>query len=372
MMDVYRATGALSKGLPGMKFLSVMVCEPEIPLLTSAWQMGVRPCDGREMLAAMVKMQTTNAWWIADGRVGNEHMDEYLKCRYMPAECGEFSNTMETSYQDWCVAEFAKSLGAEPEARQFAERATWWRNTINPANGYCHVRNRKGEFLPKFNPMKTGNRSQYIEGNGWQLTFYVPQDVPGLIAAVGSDRFLERLRWGFETSRPMRYCSLNRDHNEVPVEHGNQQSMHFAWLFNWAGEPHETQARVRSILENYYGYNDTTAWLGDEDQGQMSAWFVMSALGLFQTDGGCRAEPVYEIASPLYEETVIDLGERYGRGRTFTIRAHGTSRLNLYVQKAVLNGRELTSFKFPAKELLKGGSLELWMGEKPNPAWGVR
>ncbi len=365
MMDVYRATGALSKGLPGMKFLSVMVCEPEIPLLTSAWQMGVRPCDGREMLAAMVKMQTTNAWWIADGRVGNEHLDEYLKHHYMPSECGEFSNTMETSYQDWCVAEFAKSLGAEPEARQFAERATWWRNTINPANGYCHIRNRKGEFLPNLNPMKTGNRSQYIEGNGWQLTFYVPQDVPGLIATIGRDRFLERLKWGFDVSRPTRYCSLNRDHNEVPVEHGNQQSMHFAWLFNWAGEPRETQARVRSILENYYGYDDTTAWLGDEDQGQMSAWFVMSALGLFQMDGGASSRPHYELGTPLFEEITIDLGHRFGRGGTFVIRAPNVSRERKYIQKAILNGKPVEGFKIDASEVLKGGELDFEIDNHP-------
>ena len=102
----------------------------------------------------------------------------------------------------------------------------------------------------------------------------------------------------------------------------------------------------------------------------MSAWFVMASLGLFQTDGGCRVNPVYEIASPLFEEATIDLGRRFGRGEKFTIKAHNASRANKYVQRAVLNGKPLSSFFFPAKEVLKGGTLELWMGPEPNKQWG--
>ena len=103
----------------------------------------------------------------------------------------------------------------------------------------------------------------------------------------------------------------------------------------------------------------------------MSAWFVMAALGLFQTDGGGRVEPVYEIGSPLFEHVVIDLGERFGRGTQFVIRAKNASRLNKYVQSARLNGKPLTSFVFPATELLRGGTLELIMDSKPNREWGI-
>jgi putative alpha-1,2-mannosidase len=124
-------------------------------------------------------------------------------------------------------------------------------------------------------------------------------------------------------------------------------------------------------MERYYGRGVSNAYLGDEDQGQMSAWFVMSAIGLFQTDGGCRVDPIYEIASPLYEKVAIDLGKRYGRGKSFTIEARNASRKNKYVQKAMLNGKELNTFHFPASELLKGGSLILDMDEKPNKLWGA-
>ncbi|MDR1524124.1 MAG: glycoside hydrolase family 92 protein, partial [Tannerella sp.] len=121
----------------------------------------------------------------------------------------------------------------------------------------------------------------------------------------------------------------------------------------------------------YYGFGIADAYLGDEDQGQMSAWFVMTALGLFQTDGGCSVEPVYEIAGPLFEKVEIDLGGRFGRGKVFTIEAEGVSRPCLYVQSAELNGRPLHSFKFPAGELLKGGRLKLKMGATPNKTWGT-
>ena len=113
------------------------------------------------------------------------------------------------------------------------------------------------------------------------------------------------------------------------------------------------------------------AYLGDEDQGQMSAWLVMASLGLFQTDGGSRVDPVYEIASPLYEKVEIDLGQRFGRGKKFTIIAEGASRTNMYVQNALLNGRVLKSFNFPAAELLKGGSLVLKMGPQAKYQLGA-
>ncbi|MNR30601.1 Glycosyl hydrolase family 92 [compost metagenome] len=124
-------------------------------------------------------------------------------------------------------------------------------------------------------------------------------------------------------------------------------------------------------MERFYGYDVGNAYLGDEDQGQMSAWLVMASLGLFQTDGGARVDPIYEIGSPVFPKVEIDLGRRFGRGGKFTIIAKGVSRNNLYVQEAVLNGKALNSFSFSAAELLKGGSLILKMGPHPNRNWGI-
>lgn len=209
------------------------------------------------------------------------------------------------------------------------------------------------------------------KGNAWQLTFFVPQDVPGLMTAIGKEKFLERLEWGFGESDRWRFNGSNDQYWDYPVVQGNQQSMHFAFLFNYAGKPWLAQKWSRAILDRYYGYDVTNAYLGDEDQGQMSAWFVMASMGLFQVDGGTRSEPIYEIGSPLYEKVEIKLDNRFGRGEKFTIRAKNAGRKNKYVQSATLNGKPLNQFWFEAKELLKGGELVLEMGPTPNENWRV-
>lgn len=238
-----------------------------------------------------------------------------------------------------------------------------------PTNGPLFTQ--VGVSLSDFDPFRTGSNQHYVEGNAWQLSYFVPQDVPALIGLMGKEAFVDRLNWGFEASEPWRYNAPNDQYWDYPVVQGNQQSMHFAFLFNWAGKPWLTQKWSRSIIDRYYGAGIANAYLGDEDQGQMSAWFVMAALGLFQTDGGCRVDPIYEIASPLFEQTVIDLGGRYGRGASFTIEAKHASRSNKYVQRAELNGQLLDTFCFPASELLKGGRLVLEMGDTPNKEWGI-
>ena len=371
-MALYEAGGWLGKGPAGMRYVPVMVAEHEIPQMVSAWQMGIRAYDPKKQMVAFVKMQTTPAQKVGRGFAGNRNLAAYMKYHYVPSDKGTFSNSMEYSFDDWTVGQFAKAIGDEAAYKTFSDRGTWWKNAVNPESGYCHRRDSKGEWDKTLTTFTGGISGKgYVEGNAWQLTFFVPQDVPALVEIVGRTRFLERLTWGFEKSCPFRYNAPGENYAKYPVVQGNQQSMHFAFLFNWAKEPWNTQKWARSIMERYYGYGDATAWLGDEDQGQMSAWFVMASLGLFQTDGGCRVEPIYEIASPLYKEAVIDLGGRYGRGDKFTIIAHDASRANKYVQRAVLNGKPLSSFSFPAKEVLKGGTLELWMGAEPNKNWGL-
>lgn len=370
-LAMYDSNGWLAKGPAGMEYIPVMVAEHEIPLIVSAYQMGIRDFDTKKAFEAMKKMQTTPATRVAGGFAGNRDLETYLKYRYVPIEKGRFSNTLEYAYDDWTVGQMAKALGNYQEYKTFDERGSWWKNAINPQNGYAQMRDTTGVFVPNFDPFHSGANHHYVEGNAWQLTFFVPQDVPALVERVGEKTFVERLNWGFEASEPWRYNAPNDQYWDYPVVQGNQQSMHFAFLFNWAKKPWLTQKWTRSIIDKYYGAGIANAYLGDEDQGQMSAWFVMAALGLFQTDGGCRVDPIYEIASPLYEKVVIDLGGRYNRGETFTIEARNASHKNKYVQSAMLNGKPLNTFFFPASELLKGGELILEMGDKPNTSWGV-
>ncbi len=367
---MYDVNGRLAKGPAGMKYIPVMVAEHEIPLIVGAYQMGIRDFDKEKAFQAMKKMQTTPASPVAGGFAGNRDLESYLKYHYVPSDLGTYSNTLEYSYDDWTVSQFAKSLNKKADYKVFSERGRWWKNAINPENGYAHMRESNGRFVDSFDPFKSGAHSEYVEGNAWQLSYFVPQNVPELVKIMGAKKFAERLEWGFTESEKWRYNAPGDQYWDYPVVQGNQQSMHFAFLFNWAGEPWQTQRWSRSILDNYYGFGVGDAYLGDEDQGQMSAWFVMAALGIFQTDGGCRVDPVYEIASPVFKKVVIDLGERYGRGKTFTIEAKNVSRVNKYIQSVLLNGKPLNSFCFPAKELLQGGSLVVKMGDQPNKNWG--
>ena len=370
-LAMYDANGMLAKGSAGMEYIPVMVAEHEIPLMVSAYQMGIRDYDVNKMYEAIKKMQTTAPLRIGDGLTGNRDLEVYLKHKFVPADLGRFSNSLEYSYDDWTVSQLAKALGKQTDYKYFADRGSWWKNAIDPETGFARLRNSDGKWQQNFDPFKSGVNEEYVEANGWQITFFVPQDVPGLAKMIGRDRFLNRLTDGFKTSEVWRYNSPGERYGDFPVVQGNQQSMHFAFLFNWVGQPWQTQQWSRSILERYYGYGAGDAYLGDEDQGQMSAWFVMTALGLFQTDGGCDVSPQYEIASPLYEKVTIDLGKQYGRGKQFTIIAKGASRANKFVQSAKLNGKILNSFRFPASELLKGGTLELQMGSTPNKNWGI-
>lgn len=364
-LAMYDANGWLAKGPAGLNYIPVMVAEHEIPLIVSAWQMGIRDFDAEKALGACVKMQTTPARKVFRGFAGNRDLEAYLEHHYVPYDKGRFSNTMEYSFDDWCVGQLAGSLGQEELYREFNARGYWWKNAIS-GEGYCHMRDSRGEWLPDFDPYRSGANQHYVEGNAWQLTFFVPQDIPELVNVIGRDRFLERLEFGFSRDEAWRYNAPQDQYWDHPVVQGNQQSMHFSFLFNYAGAPWLTQKWSRSILDRYYGCGMANAYLGDEDQGQMSAWAVMASLGLFQTDGGTSMEPVYEIASPAFREISIDLGGRYGRGEKFVIRAKNASRRNIYVRKACLDGKRLYDFRFPASELLDGGVLELEMGPEPD------
>ncbi|MGY4384046.1 putative alpha-1,2-mannosidase [Pedobacter sp. UYP24] len=370
-LAMYDANGWLAKGPAGMNYVPVMVAEHEIPLIVGAYQMGIRDFDAQKAFEAVNKMQTTPAQKVGLGFAGNRDLEAYLKYKYVPYDKGRFSNTLEYAYDDWTVSQFAKSLGKNDKEEEFALRSNYWRNVIDEKSGFAVLKKSDGTWFPNFDPFKSGANEHYVEGNAWQLTYFVPQDVPGLAKAIGVDRFIDRLSWGFGESDKMRYNAPGDQYWDYPVIQGNQQSMHFAFLFNWVKKPWLTQRWSRAIIDRYYGYGPANAYLGDEDQGQMSAWFVMAAMGLFQTDGGCSADPVYEISSPLYPKVSIDLGGQYGRGKSFVIESPNVSRDNKYIQSATLNGKVLNSFKFPASELLKGGKLVLQMGPKPNMNWGI-
>jgi len=343
------------------------VASHEIALIVAAWQAGIRTFDVDKAYAACRHIQTTPGRpHPGGGHVGNRHLATYLKHKYVPQGQGATSNTMEYAYDDWCVAQFAKALGKTEDYTMFLARSAYWRNIFDARQGFIRPRKPDGAWVEPFDPYRTRG---FVEGNAWQYTWFVPQDVPGLVAAMGRDRFVRRLDEGMATSARTRFNAPGDRMASVPINHGNQPTMQVAYLFNYARAPWLTQKWSRAILDKYYGAGPIDGWPGDEDQGQGGAWFVMSAMGLFQVDGGCRVKPIYEITSPLFDRAVLHLDRRYYKGKTFVVEARNNSKTNVYIQSATWNGRAVNRCWLYASEVTGGGTLVLQMGPRPNKAW---
>ena len=377
-LQLYDKCGWTAKAPVGLKYISIMVAEHEIPLMVAAYQHGLK-VDAPKILEAAIKMQTTMPTRLpGGGAVGNENLENYLRYGYVaedgpigPGGTAEWrrawtSNTFEYAYDDWCVAQLAKALGRADIAGEFLKRSQSWRNVFDTKIGFARPRKTNGDWLTPFDPYRTEG---FVEGNAWQYTWFVPQDPLALIRTMGHDRFISRLNDAFEKSAPTRFAAADEHMADYPINQGNEPTMHVAWLFNWAGTPWMTQKWVRSILDAYYGFNPADAYLGDEDQGQMSSWFVMSAIGLFEIDGGCRINPIYEIGSPLYRKITIRLSPEHYSGKTFVIEARNASNTNRYIQSAALNGQPLNQWWIRWQDVVNGGRLTLDLGPVPNKGW---
>jgi predicted alpha-1,2-mannosidase len=374
-LQLYDKCGWLAKGPAGLKYIPVMVAEHEIPLMVAAYQHGL-PVDAEKILASSLKMQTTPPQrnLPGGGAAGNADLVNYLKYGYVAQNGpggpgGGFgwdkpysSNTYEYAYDDWCVAQLALSLGHEDVAKEFLKRSQSWRNQFDATVGYARPRLTNGDWVTPFDPYLTPG---FAESDAWQYTWFVPHDPPGLIQAMGRDRFIKVLNAGFEKSAPQRFNGGGRS----AVYHGNEPTMQVSWLFNWADAPWLTQKWVRAVLERYYGYTPADFYLGDDDQGQMSSWFVMASIGLYEMDGGCRVHPIYEIAAPLYPRITLHLSPQFYGGNTFVIEAPAASPENCYIQSATLNGQPLNQWWIPWQDVVKGGKLVLQLAPTPNQQW---
>ena len=378
-LEISDQGGWLPKGPTGIEYSGIMVASHQIAFITGAYHKGIRDFDVEKAYEAVRKLQTLpGGYHESGGVVGNRHLKSYMELGYVPDETGPVSNTLEYAYDDWSVGQFAKALGKDGDYKYFTKRAFNYKNVWDPEVGYMRRKHMDGSWVEGFSPF--GQVSWlgpgYVEGNAWQYTYFVPHDLSGLIGLMGREEYNNRLEEGFKTSLPHRFNSENLGSNSLegmgilPVNHGNQPNMQAAYLFNHSGKPWLTQQWVREIMDLYYGSGPEDGWLGDEDQGQMGAWFVMSAMGLFQMDGGASTDPVYEIGSPLFEKVTLHLDPDYYPGGTFTIRAPGASGENRYIQSARLNGETLDKPWFYHRELVEGGTLTLEMGPAPNMNWG--
>lgn len=372
-IEMYKHGGWLPKGPAGIEYSGIMEASHEIALIVSAYQKGIRDFNVDTAFQAMVHEQSVaGVNHKCGGFAGNKFFNSYMQLGYVPDEEGQVSNTLEYAFDDWCVAQMAKSLGKKKEYESFIKRAGNYKNVFDTQTKYIRTKHRDGSWVKDWSPYccTSFEGSGYLEGNGWQYSFFNPHDVQGILNLMGKDEFNNRLNEGFEKSSKFSFNADADLYDLVPINHGNQPNMQAAYLFNYSGKPWLTQKWAREIMSKYYGSTPIHGWLGDEDEGQMGAWFVMSAMGLFETEGGTSAKPFYEIGSPLFEKITIHLDPKYYKGKTFVIEAKNTSDTNRYIQSAKLDGRILSRPWFYHSDLVDGGTLSLEMGAQPNEKWG--
>lgn len=359
---LYKNSGWFNSDPAGIEHTGVMVAMHCISQILGAWQSGIRDFDLQQAYNGLKKMMTVPPqWYSGGGTVGVENLVAYMQYGYIPAGKGTVSNTMEYSYDDWCLGQMAQLLGKQNDYQYFNHRSRNWMNLFDTVSGFIRPKDVEGYWLKDFDPYHTPG---FTEGNAFNYTWFVPHDPEQLIVKMGKKRFVSRLDKAMEQSSKANFNAAGDRFSVYPINHGNETSMEVAYLFNWAGKPHLTQKWVRAIQEQYYGVTPYDAYPGDEDLGQMSSWFVMSTLGLFQMDGGCSLEPFYELGSPRYPEIRIRLDGKYGRGDVFVIKARNASAANKYVHSVVLNGKVIDGFKIPQSEVLKGGEMVVEMGSK--------
>ncbi len=282
------------------------------------------------------------------------------------------SVTLENCYDDWCLAQMAKALHKDDDYAYFMKRARNYENVFDPRIGLMAPKTADGNWVTPFNPKLgggQGGRDYFTEMNSWTYTFNVVHDIPGLMALLGgragmSAKLDALFTEGFGTSK---WTFLGQFPDSTGLigqyAHGNEQSFHIPYLYNYASEPWKAQFRVRQIMNTWY---DDSPWglAGDDDGGALSSWYVLSAMGFYPVTVG---SPWYDIGSPIFEETRLSLPN----GKTFKVVAHHVSDQNKYIQSAMLNGQAQNSPRFPHSAIVNGGSLVLEMGPHPNKQWGI-
>lgn len=288
----------------------------------------------------------------------------YSELGYVPEDRSgaSVSKTLEYAYDDWCIAQMAGKLLNKEVAAKYAVRAENYTNVWDKESGFMRARMADGSFMKKFDPLDTGEKG-YIEGNAWNYSLYVPQNPDALIKLHGgNEKFVQHLDSLFTMQLPDKYFEhtedITRDGIIGNYVHGNEPSHHVAYLYNYAGTPWKTQQRIRMILNHQYKPAPNGLG-GNDDTGQMSAWYIFSSLGFYPVAPG---SDVYQLGSPLIKSAVLKLEN----GKTFAITAKKQSAKNVYVQKVELNGTPLQGTTLKHSDIMNGGTLVFYMGSKPK------
>ncbi len=351
MVKMYEQSGYIDRWPQGNGATGSMIGDSPAIVIADAWLKGVRDFDIDTAYEALVRQGTLedpDAWHRPD-------LETYLTRQFLAMEDtgGSVSKTLEYAYADAALSLLAQALGDDTRADQFRERAGYYRNHYNPATGFLQGRHADGSFLEPFSPYYSAD--QYVEGNAYHWTWYVPYDVAGLIQLFGGDQVM-----GARLDELFRRSEFHHDTALPDLEywHGNEPDLHVSYLYDFAGRPDKTQHRVRWVMETKY--DDTPAGLdGNDDGGTLSAWYVFSAMGIYPVAG----TDVYLIGSPLFSRTTLHL-----KDGDVVITARDASQANAYIQSAELDGRPLDHAWLTHADLIPGRTLDMVMGPKAS-AW---
>jgi predicted alpha-1,2-mannosidase len=328
-----------------------MIGNPAIAMIADAYAKGIRNFDVEKAYQIAVNTGV---------KFGNENVG------YVPVGKGySVSETLEYAYCDGCMSQWATALGKADDARYYAERARFYTNIFDTAAMFFRPKKQNGEWEEM--PPEGRLQEWYgcIESNPYQQGWFVPHDVEGMVALMGGrERVLADLTAFFD-STPHNFL-WNKYYN-----HANEPVHHVPFLFNRLGEPHLTQKWTRTICANAY-HNSVEGLVGNEDVGQMSAWYVLAAAGFHPV---CPGSTRYEITSPVFDKIIIATApsplERGTGGEVFSVIAYNNSAENMYIQRAALNGKPYNHCYIDHADIARGGVLELWMDKIPNYDWGI-
>ncbi|MEZ4800052.1 MAG: GH92 family glycosyl hydrolase [Flavobacteriales bacterium] len=289
-------------------------------------------------------------------------LGEYMQYHYVPDDLSHssVSKTLEYAYNDWCIAQMAHQLNDKEIESEYLSRSAYYKNVYDPTIGFMRPKLSDGNFRPDFDPMDTHGQG-FIEGNAWNYGLYVPQDIDQMVEMMGGkEKLTVQLDSLFTMQIADKYIEKHEDITRDGIignyVQGNEPGHHIPYLYNWTGHPEKTQSRVRMIMDNMYGSN-VDGLCGNDDAGQMSAWYIFSALGFYPVTPG---SPYYALGSPNIVEATIHLEN----GKTLLIKANNQSKENVYVKSISFNGKKIDGFLINHNDLMNGGELVFEMEGK--------
>lgn len=348
-----------------------MIGNHAISLLADAWAKGIRTFDpGRALKAYAHEAMNKGPWGGANGRI---FWKEYFQLGYVPypESSGSTAQTLEYAYDDWCGYELARMTGNCFYMDVFERQVYNYRNVFDPTVGFMRGKDKDGKWQEPFDPFVWGG--PYCEGNAWHYTWSVFHDVQGLIDMFGGpDKMTAKMDSVFTVPniiKPGTYGGVIHEMREMELAgmgqyaQGNQPIQHMIYMYSYAGQPWKTQYRARRIMDDLYNHTER-GYPGDEDQGGMASWYVLSALGIYAV---CPGTNEYVLGSPLFKKATITMED----GKKFTIEASNNSKDNVYVQSATLNGSPWNKNYITYKDIVNGGIIKYEMGSQPNKSRGT-